>query len=46
MKHSATKPATVVMELPTTDVIVLEIACAIARFYLPKTLLLLLVTVP
>ena len=35
MKHSATKPATVVMELPTTDVIVLEIACAIARFLSP-----------
>ena len=32
MKHSATKPATVVIELPTTDDIVSAMACAIASF--------------
>ena len=32
MKHSATNPATVVMELPTTDDIVSAMACAIASF--------------
>ena len=36
MKHNAINPATVVMELPTTELIVLEIACAIARFLSPS----------
>ena len=31
IKHNAANPATVVMELPTTDLNVLLIACAIAR---------------
>ena len=36
MKHNATNPATVVMELPITEVSVPEIACAIARFLSPS----------
>ena len=36
IKHSAINPATVVMELLTTEVIVLEIACAMARFLSPS----------
>ena len=32
IKHIARKPAIVVIELPTTDVTVWEMACAIARF--------------
>ena len=35
MKHNARKPATVVTELPTTDVMVLEMAWAMARFLSP-----------
>ena len=31
MKQRAIKPATVVIELPTTEVIVFEMACAMAR---------------
>ncbi len=37
MKHNAINPATVVMELPTTEVMVFEIACAMARFLSPET---------
>ena len=36
MKHNAMKPATVVIELPITDVNVLDIACAIARSLSPS----------
>ena len=35
IKHRAINPAIVVMELPTTEVKVFEIACAIARFLSP-----------
>ena len=35
MKHNAINPATVVMELPTTEVMVFDIACAMARFLSP-----------
>ena len=33
IKHKATKPATVVIELPTTEVIVFDTACAIALLW-------------
>ena len=38
IKHNAMNPATVVTELPVTETIVWDIACAIARFLSPSYL--------
>ena len=38
MKQRATKPAIVVIELPVTETIVWEMACAMARFLSPSYL--------